>query len=441
MNRGFLRTLTVLAATLVAALPAATLAEGQPRALGQMISYHYNEDWSAENGWNASHGNGTATVVDGVYRVVRTEANTGTFYAHDRASMYPATADWRASVDVRLVASTPGDGVARAGLSLRGPLGDRLDVAIDPDGDVLVTRVDREGNAEPSPVHFRHANAFRGGAGAMNTLALERRDGYYIVSVNDDYVARTRVIDFALRKIGVLVTSKKAFTVDFDNLRLAATGHQDSRLLRLLGKIDVPGARNLLGDSFDRDKKVKPEDEAWKLTRTATMRSEIKDGRLLVDIAAGADDQYLSSVGPSVEARGRFGSSRAPFVARATVEKVAGDGGYVRGILMTGMAPDDAPLRPRFQVLVTDTQLSVNLFNAKGEQTTFVDFVETPSLDGKRAELAMVVMPDNQVMVFVNDEYQTTVQVPADFQWDTFGLRSAGSPTTIAFDDVNVQEL
>lgn len=393
----------------------------------------YLERFDQPGDWPADTDLLKASVSGGLLRVARSGARNREAVLVNEVRL-PATAAWRASVDVRFGAGDANDSLRRGGLTVAGPFGDSLRVWLDPDGDVLVQHYNRNGQVAATPLQFVRAAAARRGEGASNTLTLVRDDGYFRVLVNDTPVGRTPPLDLSPRFLGVISASAQPFVLEFDNLRLERTG-RDSRLARLLNRQGTPGALDLCIDNFSRGK-----DQAagWWTGNNGLIRATLKDGRYLVKGLQGDKESVVNCSARTTPRSTLGGSSGYQF--SATVEKLAGEDGWGSGIVLYGRKGARDKQQPQILFKASETLINVVLVSGNGGYNDLLRATRSRSLTGRKDELNMTVLADGRLLLFANGELQATLPMPPRFELDDVGL-VVGGPIEVAFDDVYAREI
>lgn len=393
----------------------------------------YLERFDQPGDWPADTDLLKASVSGGMLRVARSGARNREAVLVNEVRV-PATAAWRASVDVRFGAGDANDSFRRGGLTIAGPFGDSLRVWLDPDGDVLVQHYNRNGQVAATPLQFVRAAAARRGEGASNTLTLVRDDGYFRVLVNDVPVGRTPPLDLSPRFLGVISASAQPFMLEFDNLRLERTG-RDSRLARLLNRQGTPGALDLCIDNFTR---AKDQAAGWWTGNNGLIRATLKDGRYLVKGLQGDKESVVNCSARTTQRSTLGGSSGYQF--SATVEKLAGEDGWGSGIVLYGRKGARDKQQPQILFKASETLINVVLVSGNGGYNDLLRATRSRSLTGQKDELNMTVLADGRLLLFANGELQATLPMPPRFELDDVGL-VVGGPIEVAFDDVYAREI
>ncbi|GAB5604307.1 hypothetical protein [Sideroxyarcus sp. TK5] len=386
------------------------------------------DDFSKPSGWARDTERDKVAEENGVLRIERKDTNKKTEITKP-VSVTPAAA-WRVSLDVRFAAYAKDDVNVRAGFSITGALGDSIEIVIDREGDVLFTHFNGKDWVKPNPVHFAKATAARLEDNAINTLVVEREAGYFRIFVNGVFVARTRIIDLTPRFVGVIAESFKPAVEELDNLKLEEIG-KDSRYVRLLNIVGTPGTQELLVDKFDND-------DNWLITDTDEYSSKVSGGRYLV---TGKTDDDYGLIGAT--SLGGIGRSNLPFGFQVST-RVTNLGEIVKphGIAIFG-SEKKGQTTPFLALWVTDKLMRLVNQKPDGHMDAVTPWIETPSLraDGDNW-LNMSVLADGRVLVFVNFDYQTTVQMPDWYEPRNLccvGISFFG-PQSLAFDNFYARE-
>ena len=383
------------------------------------------EDFSLPGTWaSLSSENVSAAVENGV--LVTTSPQGGS-QAFSRDVEVPTAARWRAEVDIKFRSADPK--FARAGLSFAGALNDFVQVVLTSTGYVLITYFDGEKWAENDPMPFADAKKAKAKLDAVEHLAVERVDGYFRVFVNDDYVGRTRVIDFTPRRLSMLHQSKSPMTVEFDNLALSANG-QDSRYMRLLNVTPTPGSRVLVIDDFTRTPKGGPYPD-WRLINNDSYAARIEDGEMVITGKKDNTDNWTPvaletlpvGLGYQISARLRF---------------VNGDKDYAKGISALGRKQEGDATTPEISFQVGGNSFRLIYIDRKGQTQTLLPWTKSPSINPGGNHLTLA-MENARCLLFIDGEFQRAVDAPKDFDLDRIGLAVTGMQT-VAFDKVYARE-
>lgn len=390
----------------------------------------FSDDFAQPGVWAHENANDKASGFNGALRVERPGSDSSSRYTQ-AVTVRPAAA-WRASIDMSLMQFDAKDVRGRAGLAIIGALGSILEVQLDHQGDVLVGYYDGNSWTRPNPVQFAKATAARLGKGAVNTLSIERDAGFFRIFVNDVFVARTRIIDITPRHVGITVDSKLPLVVELDNLKLEEIG-KDSRYVRLLNIVGTPGAQELLVDKFDNASN-------WLSNDDDQLATKVSDGRYLV---TGKTNETNYSLFGNANL-GHFVRSSFPvgFQVSARTTYLAGDGSYARGISIKGKKVD-AQASTYLELRVTNTHLQVINTKQDGSIEALLPWTESPSLRANGDNwLNMSVLADGRVLIFVNFDYQATVQMPDWYKprdLHGIGVLITG-PQSVAFDNFYARE-
>lgn len=384
------------------------------------------DDFSSPGTWaNQSSDKVQATVENGV---LVTNAPQGGSRVFNRDIEVPTAARWRAEVDITFRAAVPQN--ARAGLGFAGALGDQVQVALTSTGYVLITYFDGEKWAENDLMPFTDAKKAKAKLGAVEHLVVERVDGYFRVFVNDDYVGRTRVIDFTPRRIAILHQASNApMTVAFDNLALSTTG-QDSRYMRLLNVTPTPGSRVLVIDDFTRDAKGGPYPE-WRLVDNDSYVARIENGEMVITGKKDNTDNWTPVALETLPVGLGYQLS-------ARLRQVSGDGDYGKGISALGRKEDGDAGTPELSLLVSGGSFRVIHVDRKNETHVLIPWTKSPTVKPEGNHLTMA-MENGKCLVFIDGEFQRAVDMPKGFELVQMGLAVTG-PQTVAFDKVYARE-
>lgn len=431
-----LRIRTLAAATLRAgALAAAVLLPGAT-AWAADPGLRFDDNFSTPGNWAGfSKPHGTLTVSDGLLKVTRGEGNS--LAAEQPVSVSPA-ARWRVSVDLAFTDYATDDKKARGGISLSGPLGDGFYVLLDPEGDVTVQYFDGKAWVDKDPLPYTRATAARLGKNARNTLSIERESGYFRIYVNGVHVGRTRIIDFTPRKAGIVLKSATTLSAEFDNLRLDELGI-DTRFSRLINNDGTPGARNLLVDYFDRKR---GQEEGWWVGENEDKRAEVRDGRYFLTFKNEGQSSWVTSDAAGDRSQlDDYTGSYAGYQISALIKSEAGDDEASRGILAIGQKADKDEYTPYVVLKVSGPHFQVVHSDGAGIDHKLVGWTETPSLDPKGANrLNLTETGDGRLLIFINSDYQTTVNLPQFFRMRAPGVFISGKQT-ISVDEFYAREI
>ena len=400
-------------------------------------SLRFDDNFSTPGNWaDFSKPHSTLAVSDGLLTITR---SAGSYTTADQPVSVRPAARWRATVDLRFTDYAADDKKARGGINLGGPLGDGFYVMLDPQGDVKVLYYDGNSWVDNDPLPYTRATGFKPGKNVPNTLSIERESGFFRIYVNGVHVGRTRIIDFTPRKVGIVLTSSTALTAGFDNLRLDELGI-DSRFSRLINNDGTPGATNLLIDNFDRKRGAK---EGWWIGDTESRRAEVRDGRYFLTGKKDSQSSWVTSDASS-ETRSKldsYGGEYASYQISAVIASESGDSESGRGILAIGEKTDKDTYTPYVVLQVSGKHFRVVYSDGAGTDHKLVGWTETPSLDPKGANrLNLTELADGRLLVFLNSDYQMTVNLPQFFRMTAPGVYISGQQT-IFVDEFYAREI
>lgn len=169
--------------------------------------------------------------------------------AHDHAALRPISlspaAAWR--IQLRLAAVQPAAADAALGLVLVDPTGSFMAVMVRPqERDLIVIRSNGR-EWKNSPTGYVNVPMLDGSATAAHLLEVQSQGSRLRISIDGQIVLTTPMRDFVPTLVGLRATNTQARV---DQWVLQENG-QDSRLARLAGLVQVPGARICFEDKLE----------------------------------------------------------------------------------------------------------------------------------------------------------------------------------------------
>ncbi|MBU4046153.1 MAG: hypothetical protein KJ572_07390, partial [Gammaproteobacteria bacterium] len=284
------------------------------------------------------------------------------------------------------------------------------------------------------PLPFADAKRAKTKLNETNRLSIERESGFFRVYVNDDYVGRTRVMDFTPTSVGVVQSSQSAMTVEFDNLVLDELG-MDTRFMRLLNISVIPGSKPLVIDDFTRGEKQAKRIPAWE-SSCVDVSKAITNGRFV----ALCNDKESSALVTADSSHAGYNSEGgfSDFQVGARFNREQGDGIY--GLELRAKRHDKVPDEtPVLNLLLGSKSFVVYYFPPGAELVRLVDWTKSPSIKSTDNHLNLT-WENGRLLIFINGDFQTAVDAPKEFYLSKVGFYAA-SGTTISVDDFYAGEM
>jgi len=392
----------------------------------------FRDSFSAAGDWaSKSNSKFKVAVENGV--LTTTSLDGGTREFTQPVKINPA-ARWRAAVDITFRSYNEKDAAKRAGLAVNGPLGDGMHILLTSSGYARISYWDGKKWVENDPLPFADAKLAKTKLNETNRLSIERESGFFRVYVNNDYVGRTRVMDFTPVSVGVVQSSQSAMTVEFDNLVLDELG-MDSRFMRLLNISVIPGSKPLVIDDFTRGEKQAKRIPAWE-SSCIDVSKAITNGRFVALCSEEKNSTLVTADSSHAGYNSEGGFSDFQVGARFSREQ--GDGGY--GLALRAKphkeGPDDTPIL----IFMVDTDSLLLLYYPPGaEVVKLIGWTKSPSIKAKENHLNLT-WENGQILLFINGDYQTSVAAPKEFYLDNVGF-FAFAGTAFSVDDFYAGEM
>ncbi|MBA3024558.1 MAG: hypothetical protein KKG03_02175 [Gammaproteobacteria bacterium] len=391
-----------------------------------------SDSFSAAGDWaSKSNSKFKVAVENGVLTTTSQDGGTGEFTQPVRIN--PA-ARWRAAVDITFRSYNEKDAAKRAGLAVNGPLGDGMHILLTSSGYARISYWDGKKWVENDPLPFADAKRAKTKLNETNRLSIERESGFFRVYVNDDYVGRTRVMDFTPTSVGVVQSSQSAMTVEFDNLVLDELG-MDTRFMRLLNISVIPGSKPLVIDDFTRGEKQAKRIPAWE-SSCVDVSKAITNGRFV----ALCNDKESSALVTADSSHAGYNSEGgfSDFQVGARFNREQGDGIY--GLELRAKRHDKVPDEtPVLNLLLGSKSFVVYYFPPGAELVRLVDWTKSPSIKSTDNHLNLT-WENGRLLIFINGDFQTAVDAPKEFYLSKVGFYAA-SGTTISVDDFYAGEM
>lgn len=423
-----IRRLTALACT------ATALWAGPALAAGEML---LREDFSALQGWTPSGKPTTSFQLNGgKLRVTNTADDFGS--QSSRPVRVPATTAYRLSFTTTEIATGSKD--AYFGVGLRAPNNDEVGFILSPSGYVRAY-LWQAGQWATPPLRWLAVPAMRKGAGATNTVRVEREAGRFHVYVNEVLAGSTDTVDLA--PSNVTLTVSQLVTVEFDDISLEATG-AESRFARMLLAQPVPGAPVLLKDDFTRTMAEamksrisgKDVEERWILGTNDVRTAAIDRDRGAYRVTAHKHG-WLQWAGGVTEPRPWAGWSMGAKIAYTQ----RGDQGC-GGLVAIGKTTKPDADEPRLLPCYHPESGHMQLWYYPTTNDKWIELTSFPAAGAREGvnDLRLVSTGDGRLLLFLNAVYQGSVKEPLDFKFAGLGVHVDGT-VGVEIDDVDCREI
>jgi len=392
----------------------------------------FRDSFSAAGDWaSKSNSKFKVAVENGV--LTTTSLDGGMREFTQPVKINPA-ARWRAAVDITFRSYNEKDAAKRAGLAVNAPLGDGMHILLTSSGFARISYWDGKKWVENDPLPFADAKRAKTKLNETNRLSIERESGFFRVYVNDDYVGRTRVMDFTPTSVGVVQSSQSAMTVEFDNLVLDELG-MDTRFMRLLNISVIPGSKPLVIDDFTRGDKQAKRVPTWE-SSCIDVSKAITNGRF-VALCSDKENSTLVTADSSHAGYNSEGGF-SDFQVGARFNREQGDGIY--GLELRAKrhkeGPDETPV---LNLLLGSKSFVVYYFPPGEKLIRLVDWTPSPSIKSTDNHLNLT-WENGRLLIFINGDFQTAVDAPKEFYLNKLGFY-ADSGTTISVDDFYAGEM
>lgn len=376
------------------------------------------DDFSRNDGWSTPDSRLVVAHEAGRLSLDNRDAGLHSISA-TRPIPLSAAANYRLSVDITI--ERLGGDDAFAGVELIAPSGDAIGLQLSPKDHNLRITYWYRGHWVGSIMPWTLSKALKSEPGAVNTLTLESKNGSFVVTVNGEFVARSRVIDFSPISVGL--GGGGSFAAHYDNLSITETG-LDSRLARLSLRSPVPGQRLLAADDFKsysgaaklmslaKKKNDRPDwDEFW---NNANSRVEIDGPRQRMIMESKSDRSAFTTISSyfPLQYAGVAVSARFNFLKLAQEDDCA-------GVVVQGQREISGE-RDLMLACVSQTQSMLAYFDVSTGQWRRLT-TGSLALPGT-AEIVLTINGD-QILMFVDGRLQISADRPTGFGYYTSGLR------------------
>ncbi len=379
------------------------------------------DDFSQDTGWSAPDKNVTVAFDKGQLSFTNSDANLGNTSVTRSFLLSPA-ASYEVSVDIAVTRQTGKD--AFSGIELNAPFRDSVGFVLSPKDKNVMVVYWRRGEWAKALLPWTFVAAVKSEPGAVNTLTIESKAGAFVVSVNNEVVGRTKVIDFSPTSIGL--GGGDVFSARYDNLRVTETG-LDSRQARFLMLKTAPGQSQLAYDNFTSysgvgkllslTKKRDDKPDWGKFWNNDDSRAAVDASRqrMVIETKNAEKSAFITiaSYSPLRYAGVSVG-------ARLVLPKLAADDDCA-GVMVEGrkVHNDD---RDVLLACVSQSQAMLTFYDTTTEKWRRLSTGKLAVPNPSTADIQLVINSD-QVLMFVDGRLHATADRPADFEYYTSGIR------------------